>query len=350
MTVFTDTWRFLVQRKLWPVALLLLAAAAAVPMLLAKDPAAPAVPAVAAAKSGDSTLTTQPIVALASEGDRAERRRVLGSPKNPFKPNATPTPTPTPAAVATPGAPGVEIPAGGTGGGAGDPGSPASPGFTSPLTPVTPKKKYDLFELTVRFGSSEDGAPPRRDVKRLQALPSSDEPSLIYLGVLEDDKTAVFMVDSGIVAQGDGDCQPSRTVCATIHLKEGETEFFDVPGESVGGADPVSAAQFQLDVIKIRRTVTTSAKKANRDLARVSKSGRKILRARIAGDGPLRYRYDRPHGQAREAQRQGLQGRRRQGGEGGQGGEAPTPPRRPWPSAPTRGSGRPAPGSRPAPT
>ena len=50
--------------------------------------------------------------------------------------------------------------------------------------------------------------------------------------------------------------------------------------------------QYQLDVIKIRKTTTSSAKTASKSIARVSKSGRKILRARIAGDGPLRYHYN----------------------------------------------------------
>ena len=40
MSVIKDTWRFLVQRKLWPVAILLIAAAVAVPKLLAQEPAA----------------------------------------------------------------------------------------------------------------------------------------------------------------------------------------------------------------------------------------------------------------------------------------------------------------------
>jgi hypothetical protein len=295
------------RRLFWLlVALLLVAAAAAVPMLLSEEPGAPAAPAVAAVKSDDSTLTTEPIVALATEGDRAERRRVLGSPKNPFKPNATPTPEPKQSSPAQAPASAPESGAGTGGGGAGapvsSPGSsgggatPVSPGFTTPLAPVTPKKKYELYELTVRFGSSEEGDQPRQDVKRLEALPSSQEPVLIYLGVLKDNKTAVFMVESGVVAQGDGVCRPSRTVCETIHLKEGETEFFDIPSESADGTE-TSAAQYQLDVVKIRRKVTTSAKKANRSLARVSKSGRKILRARIAGDGPLRYRYDQATGQ-----------------------------------------------------
>jgi hypothetical protein len=306
MTVFTDTWRFLLQRKLLPVAVLLIAAAVAVPMLLSEEPAPPAA-AVVAVKSDKSTLTSEPIVALASEGDRAERRRVLGAKKDPFEPNATPTPTPTAAPAAAPVSPANPGPAPGAGSGSpvtmpGSPGSaPVSPGFSTPLVPATPKKKYELFELTVRFGASEDGKQPRQDVKRLEALPSSDDPVLIYLGVLKDHKTAVFLVESGIVAQGDGVCRPSRAVCETVHLKEGETEFFDSPEEVPTEApaedeEATTAVQFQLDVVRIRKKVTTSAKKANRSLARVSKSGRKIVRARIAGDGPLRYRYDKPSG------------------------------------------------------
>ena len=311
MTVFKDIWRFLVQRKLWPVALLLVAAAVAVPKLLAKEPAVP-VASVAAAKSGDSTLATEPIVALASDGDRAARRKVLGSPKNPFKPNATPTPTPDPAPVTTQATPPDTTGTTGTTGGAPvtTPGSvganPVTPGLSAPMRPVTPKKKYELFELAVRFGASETGRPPRRDVKRLQALPSNKEPVLIYLGVLKDHKTAVFLVDSGVVAQGDGTCKPSRTTCETLRLKEGETEFLDVGPDASGDgaptdpADPAdsteSGGQFQLDVIKIRKTTTTSAKKASKSRARVSKSGRKIVRARILGDGPLRYRYNQRSG------------------------------------------------------
>ena len=105
---------------------------------------------------------------------------------------------------------------------------------------------------------------------------------LIYLGVLDDKKTAVFLLDSGVVAEGDGNCKPSRAQCETIQIREGETEFFDVPG----------GAQYELDVLKIHKSTTTDAKKAKKARAAVSPKGRMILRARVAGDGPLRYRYD----------------------------------------------------------
>jgi hypothetical protein len=305
MSVINDTWRFLVQRKLWPVAILLIAAAAAVPMLLAQEPEpVPPAPAVAVKANKDAVLATAPIVAPASDGDRSGRRRVLGARKDPFKPQVTPTPAPK-AAEAKPA--GGETAAAETGkgdSGTSVGGSPA-PDTGAPVVPeTTPKKKsYELFELTVRFGPSDGTRPPRRDVKRLQALPSADEPVLIYLGVLKDNKTAVFMIDSGVIAQGDGECKPTRTTCETIHIREGETEFFDVPSEDGEVSEEGAGTQYQLDVLKIRKTTTTSAGKAKAAKARVSLKGRKIVRARIAGDGPLRYRYDKRSGRLEKLSR-----------------------------------------------
>ena len=68
MSFVTDTWRQLVRRRLWPVALLLLAALAAVPFVLAKDPEPAAVPAAPAGNAGSPTLAEDsgdPIVSLA---------------------------------------------------------------------------------------------------------------------------------------------------------------------------------------------------------------------------------------------------------------------------------------------
>ena len=285
MSVLNDTWRYLVRAKLWPLAVLLVAALVAVPMMLAKDPA-PAAPPVANTKAAQSQLATEPIVALAGPGDRAVRRRVLGSRKNPFQPAELPkkgkpgkTTTTDPAATAPT-----------TGATTPDTGATAPTVGATPTVPgtTTPKETFEMFELTVRFGASADtGVLPKSNLKRLEALPSADAPVLVYLGVLGDKKTAVFLVDAGVVAQGDGSCSPSRINCETIHLKPGETEFFDVVGE-----DGTSSAQYQLDLVKIRHKATTSAHKA----ARVSRAGQKILRARVAGDGPLRYRFDSKSG------------------------------------------------------
>ncbi len=83
MSAITNVWRQLVQRRLWPVAILLIAALAAVPLALAKDPdpavPGPVVPAADAAASAESALAVQPIVAPATAADRGKRRKVLGA-------------------------------------------------------------------------------------------------------------------------------------------------------------------------------------------------------------------------------------------------------------------------------
>ena len=302
MSQINDTWRYLVARKLWPVALLLIGAIVAVPMVLAKEPdGGGGVPLAGAAKADNSSLATEPVVALAGPGDRAKRRRVLGTRKNPFQPAATPTPTATPSTGAQADQPTAStvLPGGATigggkstGGAISIPGGPTAPGgSTAPGTGLTPpaggdpaRPSYELYELSVRFGPSDGAELPKSVLKRLEALPSTEAPVLAYLGVLDDRKTAVFLIDTGVIAQGDGECKPSRASCETVHLKEGETEFFDVLGE-----DGVTIeAQFQLDVVKIRRKATSSARVAK---ASVSKAGRRIVRARVAGDGPLRYGF-----------------------------------------------------------
>lgn len=297
MSALTNVWSQLVQRRLWPVAILLIAALAAVPLALAKEsePTVPAAPATADKPSGESALAVEPIVAQATAADRTKRRKVLGSRKNPFgvadteqsgsaaAPNSNGTTTSvtqsgndTGSTGASPGPSGVVV-------------FGPSPGGSAPTAPAAPQpapKKYAVQELTVRFGSS-DNAPERQSLKRLQPLPSAEEPVLIYLGVLNDGKTAVFLVDHGVNAVGDGDCKPSPEECDTLRLREGETEFLDVTDET--GA---VTAQYQLDLVQIHKGTTASASKAKAS----SKAGRRLLKARVAGDGPTGYRWDASSG------------------------------------------------------
>jgi hypothetical protein len=155
----------------------------------------------------------------------------------------------------------------------------------APATPVTPEpepRKYALNELTVRFGDATS-TPARKSLERLQPLPSAEDPVLIYLGVLKDGKTAVFLLDHGVSAIGDGDCRPTPEECETVRLRAGDTEFFDV----IDDTGHVTA-QYQLDLIKIHRGTTASAARAKAS----SKAGRRVLQARVASAGPTGYRWD----------------------------------------------------------
>ncbi len=293
-----NVWRELVQRRLLPVAVLLVGALVAVPFLLAKDPApapaAPTVPTANAAQQAGSELE-DPVVSLVAEGTPAKRRRVLGYSKNPFEPAAAPkvkaTPTPNPGTAIT--VPGGDTGKGGSTGASTSPaGAPSVP--VAPVAPTgteQPAPNYELYSLTVRFGASDSESLEKMNLPRLKALPSARDPLLVYLGPGKGGKSAVFMVDASLEPQGDGTCDPNPVNCETIELREGETEFFDVLDET---GNPT--AQYQLDLIDIKTSTTASSAKAKQARAKASKTGRSALRAHQSASGPLRYRYDTTSG------------------------------------------------------
>jgi hypothetical protein len=320
MNLLETAWRQLVQRRLLPVAILLVAALAAVPFVLAEDvePASPVTVPAEEETTASTAAVGEPIVDLVEDGEPARRRRVLGARKNPFQPAAAPRPeaTPAPGGSLTGGTPAGGSDAGGGSpvttdgssiGGAGapsGPATPAQPGVTEPVPPAAapkpkPRPRHELYSLTVRFGDSSSDQLKRMNVARLKPLPSADDAILVYLGVARDEKTAIFMVDDSVVAQGDGQCKPSPSNCETIHLRQGDTEFFDVVDEA-GNVQ----AQYQLELVKIQRKTTSDASKAKAARERVAKSGRQLLRARQAAQGPLRFRYDAEAGVVRRLGKQ----------------------------------------------
>jgi hypothetical protein len=288
MSFFSNIGRQLVERRLWPVAILLVAALAAVPVVLAKDPATPPATAVAEAE-GENVLAEAPIVTPASI-DAVNSRKVLGKAKNPFgmpKPPKT-APSDKPSASVLPQD--EKDPGKGTGstgstppssGGTTSPVAPVAP--TTPTTPAEPAKTYDKYDLTVRFGESA-GAPSKMTLKRLQPLPNDEKlPALIYLGVSGNGKEAIFLLEQGVEVVGDGECDPTPDACETLRLAAGETEFLDVVDET--GA---TTAQYQLDLVKIHKGKTASASKATAS----SQAGRELL----ADRGRVPFRFDADSG------------------------------------------------------
>jgi hypothetical protein len=282
MSLITDTWRQLVRRRLWPVAVLLLGALVAVPVLLAKSPAAvPPAPAPAretAAPAGGG-LEAEPVVAVADAS--TSRRHVLGRRKDPFEPALLPKPTPT----ATPSAPGTTTTTTGQNGGSFTIGSPTdtttppvsigngggsfpgvSGGGVSPTTPVTPatpsapKRKLAPGTLTVRWGDASADTLDKLTVKRLDALPDLDAPVAIYLGPGKAKDSAVFLVDATVTPEGDASCRPSASDCQKVELRKGDTEFFTVadPSADTTGTDTTtttdttpSGTQFELRLVDV---------------------------------------------------------------------------------------------------
>jgi hypothetical protein len=248
MNAIKETWQQLLRRRLWPVALLLIAALVAVPMVLAKSPA-PAPPApVQHAKKDDISST---YVALADTAEATKRRRVLGAQKDPFEPKALPkvkkakataTPTPTPVTQTDTGT--------GTGTTSGGGGSTAPPGVVPTATPA-PTETVPAYSIKVRFGTTEADDLAETRVERMSVLPDEENPVLVYRGVEDGGKVAIFELTGDVEAQGDGTCAPTPEDCQYLKLRAGETEFITVTDTGTE-AD----AQYQLDLVKIYKKAT----------------------------------------------------------------------------------------------
>ncbi len=286
MSFLRNLFSDLVEKRLWPVALLLVVALVAVPVLLGGgSPTAPAADATAAVPGATAGAGQSPVSLSTTAGqERAYTRG--GKVRNPFKqPKVSAATTTTPAATAGSGSsPSSSSPSGGStppGGGTTPTGTP-TPSGTTPST--TRPDSLDTFRLTLRFGSAGN-LRTIRDLARLSPLPSANSPFFVFLGVLKDAKTAVFLVSSDVTATGDGKCRPSAADCQTIEVKEGDTEFFDLQNDG-------RTVQYEMDILHLDRTsdaakqVTAAAARAA--ATRHSKAGAAMLRSAHA-DGKQAY-------------------------------------------------------------
>jgi hypothetical protein len=268
----------LVEKRLWPVAVLLVGALVAVPVLLGGGDAGSGDVAVAPAAPAD---TSGARAVRVSEDGEVLTVAPTGAKRNPFtQPVAKKAAAETDAAPATTNEP--QAPAsGGSAGGATTDATPTAPSTggttTTPSTPSTPQPDEDTNVLRVDLRFGEPGATKQKaydDVARLSALPSTNEPVVIFLGLKKDKKTATFLISSDATATGDGDCKPSATNCQTIEMRQGDSTFLDIDLGS-------GVRQFRLDVKKIEEAEAEDAAKATQARARMSKAGQEYLRSAI---------------------------------------------------------------------
>lgn len=279
----------LIDKRLWPVAVLLLVALFAVPFVVAG--------------SGDEEpVSTAQIPTAIGEGDVATAvtpaettgsRRTTLPENDPFR-EAQQKKSDAPTGGASTGG----TPTGGAGGdtGTGSTGGAPSGGTGSSDTglddvgvvPVggddgggsgsgggsTTSTDKDAWRVDLRFG--KDGQlSAKTNVARLSPLPSQTDPFFIFLGVQADGKTALFLVSSDATATGDGSCKPTPANCDRVELEEGQTEFFDVV------TPEGTTVQYQLDLVNVERETKASAAAADAARARESKAGRTALRKAV---------------------------------------------------------------------
>jgi hypothetical protein len=221
------------SRGLLPLAGLLLAAMIAVPMYLASQGTEvapqPAVPADQDALAPEN----QAAVVKYEPGVRDYKKRIADQTEtDPFIQQFTVSDEATKSledstggaggGTGTEALPDLGKDEGGTGG-TGDTGGSGSGSGSGGSKPTTTGTRYYFYETDVFTGEAGTELKRINRVPNTSPLPSRQTPVLLYMGVTNGGKTAVFSVSSDVVGVGgEGFCSPSPESCQLLALEKGQ--------------------------------------------------------------------------------------------------------------------------------
>ncbi|HEY1356378.1 MAG TPA: hypothetical protein VGF09_08680 [Solirubrobacterales bacterium] len=264
-----DVYYDLRERHLLPLVAILLVALVALPIVLSKGSDSEASEAESAiATPSTAAPASKLIVAKAAPGLRDYRRRLAGSPKDPFKQQYAEPEGEGAGAGASGGqgaAPVESSEPSGTTGGAPE---TAPPGEGNGEPPEEGRLKFYSFAIDVRIVpvSSKKNKPEpvvHHDLPELTMLPSRSVPALTFMSVTKDEKRALMLVSDKVTGLfGDGICVVGAEACQLLALEPG------VPETVVYGAD---ARTYRIEITKLRLLKTDKLNKA--PLGEPKKSG-----------------------------------------------------------------------------
>ena len=290
MSVPRNMLKELLERKLWPIALVLVIALVAVPVLLTKKAPTDIVTPPTGPLPYSSGTTLPAISVQTSPGNS----NLTGKGRNPFTPQhvaTTSTITTTIPTVTTPttgastGTGTTSVGSGSSssaGSGSGGTTTAASTPATTP-TPTTPapttKPKpgptgltaTEAYHVSLALTGANGNLNTIDPLDRLSILPGKQQPMLIDLGVLQGGKSVVFVVEPGTVVSGAGACTPGPIDCEIITLNPGQTE--GISKQTSTGSTPVAL----LSVNSISADQYPSAAAANKARKTASGIGRELL-------------------------------------------------------------------------
>jgi hypothetical protein len=256
MKVFLlDLWLDLRAKRLAPLAVLLLGAIVAVPVVLAKsnDEA----PAPAPAPTASAASATAPVIESQAQDQATSSKLQTFDPRDPFKPThaaAATSTSPSSSSSSTSSSSsstssGSSSTSSGSSSSSGTSGSSTSSGVvstgggvatsTQPSTgtpnlrgltkgsgqsngtgTTTGETKTTLFTYTIDIRYGQAGSVKAyKDVKRLDLIPDADHAKIVFLGVTTTGKTAVFLVDGNTGVDTGGRCRPSGDKCTFLYLR-----------------------------------------------------------------------------------------------------------------------------------
>lgn len=222
--IVNDMW----EKRLLPVAVVLLLAAAAIPLLLLKSersqPQAGKEPA-ATSKQGKTASAAQSIVTLDDQLKLERKKLDAFKKKDPFiqqglgrgLSSSTVTVIDSADSGTTSGG---DTSTGDTGSGgktdSGDTGTPSTGngGSTGKLFTLT---------VTLRFGLLGKGYNGDDKVKKnvvpVTPFPSAKNPIASFIGISSNSPSAIFLLDRGVRQKGEGTCMPSSSYCQLLYLR-----------------------------------------------------------------------------------------------------------------------------------
>jgi hypothetical protein len=258
-----DVWHDLREKRLWPIALVLVLAIVAIPAVLTKSAAQPpaSAPVVAETETDERVTVQLDGGGAASSGAGSSLDEFAEG--DPFTPPGAiaklgGSATATSATLAGPTTDGPADDGGGGGGSEPSP-APGAPVDVAPPVTRTETAEYQyVADVTLWTGDRRHKV---RTLRKLDMLPNQSAPVLIFMGTAGDGGNAVFLVDSTLKAAGEGRCVPDAANCVYVHVGPGsEHAFTTEEGDS-----------YRLRVEEIRRVkVKASASRRPRPSARTS--------------------------------------------------------------------------------
>ena len=290
MSFVQDLISDLREKRLWPLAVILVIALVAVPVLISSNGNSGTPIAQLPPVSPSGTVPSLPAVSVTPTPSDA---RLTGRERNPFaqlvgkatSPGKGSGASTTSANGSAP--PVASNPSKGTTGSSGSStsGSPTSGSVTVPAStpaPVTPAKTApavttltdtQAYHVAISLTNTSGGAYTVDPVERLSPIPTNSLPLLVELGVLQGGHRVLFAVQPGTVVTGPGRCTPGPIDCEVFSLAQNQIE-----GVATQQSDG-SIAGALMAVTAIKADNFSSAAAADRARQDESADGRRLLDA-----------------------------------------------------------------------
>jgi hypothetical protein len=125
------------------------------------------------------------------------------------------------------------------------------------MTPAPTETRIVKYRFVINGSLAVNGKKKKFvGLKSIGLLPSEKNPLLGFLGVGKNQDNAVFLVDTTLIPDedGDGKCKPSRGKCSFLYLGPGETQSFTTADGDI----------YKLRVSQIRKVVVSDDEESDK--------------------------------------------------------------------------------------